>query len=1144
MAIETQKLREKRKSSKEEFVAAKTAFDEAYRSIDISTPEGAAMKKDIDQLLMSSANYSSADPMNNRSVRQYATQVYKNALAIINGNYNEAPPAVASSKNMFGGYSQQENINNANALTYKYLNQGSSNSSNVTTPSVISSPTQKNYIFKWNDGMDRIVILDENFRNRYDKFLDKIINNVGRALQAHKSGEFVRGLSRESLNNLERTYQDLVNLKTSYKSLQQNEALAKLLELIDPLEIDGDEFKAYFENYLPQTSELTATKDALGTVGWTFTKTSTGLRELDRKGYKIGTKEGKDYLFDKDYKQINLDAPEIWIDTNSPEGSYLGYAINPDGTYFIGDFAKLDQTSPYYNLYRKYLSDLKNKNQARYNYATNQNYNIPTSYSDNELIQNVEDSLHGKQVIDVSQYFGDEDTEVLATSDDNDISKHIDRWGNLNLQDLKFYFKNPATGQYEKEVPYEQIVSILGAPNMQSEKVSKGLGLYQDFEEGLNGMTTTIHGNTNMNGQDFWSNIVRRIGMSNGSDVVLDGAMTIDDGPIFWVKNILRILYTPDASLSENDRDVKHNWADQNKENIAVYIYGIIRQHPEILNDLNTRSYWKQLLVDINNERIEREDQVQSEKEGGILKAQAGTTVGFGGVQNSKSPTAAVRSRTQKASDENKALQKRASEHGVSSKVQSHRESDVFTTEDKMRAAALVMDIGSTLAAVSQAGTGLFGSATSDALATAATITDFIADAKDPSVSRGQMWANAGINAAFSAVGFAGGAAAKISKRLPTIIKLVTKAVTYGNLGNAVLNPEVRESVSKLLNTGAPGVKPMGTKDWQNIMYVLRAASASTRSVASHVGYNRAVKNVNTDTEYKNAIKGNQESKTKIKSGQEPGQEYIEVGSKKVVVTSAQKNKLKDALKSKEDGTQKFQEELQRIDPSLTQEDLDAVDVNGLFGRKTVKTKINKKSLREKVAEKTPSFLKREEVEGTPEQIIKKLEVADQRRQDSKNLNLPWHQRFLATTDKAISAIRPRYGNNLTLEQQVLLHAANKDNRFLFSDEGKIEREDRRSGTTTKFREKLAKQQDETKTEKPTENSSSASQNQEKPKQTPSTSNQEKPASTEQEQKSRTPVSDRIKNRKQRRKERRKFKKHEFGGQIVSKYSHLRKYYE
>lgn len=1142
MAIDTKKLRESRKLSKQNFAETEKAFREKYNAIDTSTPEGAAMKKDIDQLLMSSANYSSADPMNNKDARQYLTILYANALDIMDNKFNEAPPAIASTKGMFGNYSKQENINNANMLTYRYLNQDAPGSqSRIGNTSVVSStPSQRNYVFNWNDGMDKITILDESFQNRYNKFLDKIIENVGNALEAHKSGEFVRGLSEKSLKGLEKTYQDLVNLKTSYRGLQQNEALAKLLELIDPLDIDGDEFKSYFENYLPQTPESAAAKDSLGTSGWTFTKTSTGSKELDKKGYRIGTKEGKDYLFDKDYKQINLEAPEIWIDTNSPAGQYQGYAINPDGSYFIGDFATLDPTHALYNPYRKYLEDLKRKNQSRYNYATNQNYDKITSYSDNELIQNVEDQLFGKQIIDVSQYFGDENTEVIATSEDNDISKHIDRWGNLNLQDpaIKFYFKNPTTGAYEKGVSYEQAISILGAPNMQSEKASKSLGLYQDFGEGLNGMTTTISGNNNMNGQDWWSNLFHGIAMSNESGQMYGTGTDIKQDPVFWAKNVLRILYTPDASLSENDRDVKHKWQDINKENLAAYLFGIIKQHPDILSDLNTRSYWRQLLLDINRERTEQAAQVQSEKEGGILKAQAGTTVGFGGAQNSKSTAAAVRSRTQKASDENRALQERAAQNGVSSLVQSHRENDVFTTEDKMRAAALVMDIGSTLAAASQAGTGLFGTATSDALAGLATVTDFIADARDPSVSRGQMWKNAGINAAFSAVGFAGGAAAKISKRLPSIIKMVSKFVTHASTAYAAMDPEIHQSVSKLLNTGAPGNKPMTTRDWQNIMFLLRAASASTRSVVSRAGYNRAKKNVNTDTEYKETVKGNQE--TQVKSGPEPGQEYVEVGNKKVVVTAAQKNKLKDALK-KEDGTQKFQEELQKIDPSLTKEDLDAVDVNGLFGRKTVKTKVDKKPLRERVAEKTPNFLKSEEVEGTPEQIIKKLEVADHRRQDYKNLNLPWHQRFLATTDNIISKIN---GNNLTLEQQVLLHAANKDNRFMFSNEGKIDREDRRSGTTTKFREKLAKQQGETKTERPAENSSSTSQNQGEPKQTTSTSNQEKSPSSEQGQKSRTPVSDRIKNKRQNRKEKRRSKKHEFGGQIVSKYSHLRKLYE
>jgi hypothetical protein len=39
MAIDTKKLREKRKTSKEELIEAKTAFEEEYKKLDVSDPE-------------------------------------------------------------------------------------------------------------------------------------------------------------------------------------------------------------------------------------------------------------------------------------------------------------------------------------------------------------------------------------------------------------------------------------------------------------------------------------------------------------------------------------------------------------------------------------------------------------------------------------------------------------------------------------------------------------------------------------------------------------------------------------------------------------------------------------------------------------------------------------------------------------------------------------------------------------------------------------------------------------------------------------------------------------------------------------------------------------------------------------------------
>jgi len=91
--------------------------------------------------------------MNNRSAREYATQIYKNAVKVGKGEYAEAPSAIASTKNIFNGYSNAENIGNANYVTSRYLNNNKKPSS--STKSTTSSPSSNLYHeYNWAEGLD------------------------------------------------------------------------------------------------------------------------------------------------------------------------------------------------------------------------------------------------------------------------------------------------------------------------------------------------------------------------------------------------------------------------------------------------------------------------------------------------------------------------------------------------------------------------------------------------------------------------------------------------------------------------------------------------------------------------------------------------------------------------------------------------------------------------------------------------------------------------------------------------------------------------------------------------------------------------------------------------------------------------------
>ena len=114
---QVQKL--KRGSSIQEYNQAKKQYEQAYENADSDT------KAWLDGFMESSANYQVKDPMNNRSTRDHLTQIYligsEMATAGRSGYTTPGATPRASTKNMFNGYSHEENVNNANEIARRYI---------------------------------------------------------------------------------------------------------------------------------------------------------------------------------------------------------------------------------------------------------------------------------------------------------------------------------------------------------------------------------------------------------------------------------------------------------------------------------------------------------------------------------------------------------------------------------------------------------------------------------------------------------------------------------------------------------------------------------------------------------------------------------------------------------------------------------------------------------------------------------------------------------------------------------------------------------------------------------------------------------------------------------------------------------------
>ena len=100
-----------RKEEIKKYNEVKKLYQEAYAAASDD------VKQKVQDVMSESRGRTSADPLNNRDARQYATQMYENALAILNGDYSTVPESIIPNKRFLSGYSPEGNVINANNTT-------------------------------------------------------------------------------------------------------------------------------------------------------------------------------------------------------------------------------------------------------------------------------------------------------------------------------------------------------------------------------------------------------------------------------------------------------------------------------------------------------------------------------------------------------------------------------------------------------------------------------------------------------------------------------------------------------------------------------------------------------------------------------------------------------------------------------------------------------------------------------------------------------------------------------------------------------------------------------------------------------------------------------------------------------------------
>lgn len=313
---------------------------------------------------------------------------------------------------------------------------------------------------------------------------------------------------------------------------------------------------------------------------------------------------------------------------------------------------------------------------------------------------------------------------------------------------------------------------------------------------------------------------------------------------------------------------------------------------------------------------------IQSNKQGGILKAQFGMT--FDDLKSGDQIKQERLNEIQKAKED--ALNEAVRNSGKTKEeyLASQRDlGDGLTSIDKARMASIAVDLGSALASFTGVGSvaGGIGGLAGTALST-------YADIKDDAVSKTDVIKNLALGLGLSAIGLipvAGGAGKAISG-ITKAIKYIPKILLAVSAGTIMLDDDVQKSLSKFSSLNLDGItnpteffkkNKITNDDLRNLTMAIGAAAGITR-----MGNNSIKKRIVK----RNVVPGETKTDYKIKVKTPNGT------TKDVQLTAEQYTAMKEASSSAEEAT--------RLLRSIRGQENNSVISSrkyGLFGSKQLK---------------------------------------------------------------------------------------------------------------------------------------------------------------------------------------------------------------
>lgn len=819
-------------TSKQRLREAEAAYRSAYAG---ATDEARA---EAEALVQTGKNYTSTNPMTGKQSRLEQTEIYEEAIRILQGQ-ERSPITMSTSRAISDFYSANK--------------RRTSSSDNNSRSSEGGSGIRMYYNYSPLKGLG-VTNEDDTLETRVAGLARTLLANLDGAIKAHSKRDIVKGLDMALdyttpratlLQVIEGLGNNTMTGRDAYKKIG---AIAGQLGITDA---DRDTWENYFgtlddlEPWEVNYNKLKGKKYKdvdLSTYGqWIAdAATANGLKFMLDDNNNIRA-------FDKNYNEYTGGELTLYND-NWTDAANNGHAIIIDaqGNVHLGNVNTLTGGKQN-NLYKQYTKARTQNTSARSGLWREHDYDQIYSQTENPMFSQVSAYRNQRKfkAIDVSSLF-DTDGDVLAVQGNGNQSALTDGNGNIIFNDAtKFYVWE---GDKIVEKTWQQMKQFYNHDTVEELEQMGPLG---QAGSTLRDASGSITGEEDLAGRTAWGRVLggAAVGGTAGAIVgggigsipgwiigavggALGGALEygflddINEDPSTFVKLVLDATANPDGKIDSKyhitgvgtNSEFLHNIDWQNKsKDYLIYIYKYLEDHPAVIDSLS------------KEQRNQLHLLFSKYKNGGLItKAAKGTVISATGEDITNQvygPKSAYHHLREKNQSYDKS-QKEASERGFKSvHAMQANDEEVFggdlkmTTADSMRLLTMAQDVASIVASfVPGAGTGVAAG-----LGVTSTATDLVADILDPAVSGGQVAKNLAVNAGFAALGMVPGA--KMGKVAKNIIKWAPRIISMAATAGIVLDESTQKTFSKI----GDGSTHFTREDWKNISHVLSALAGTVK---------------------------------------------------------------------------------------------------------------------------------------------------------------------------------------------------------------------------------------------------------------------------------------------------------------------------